>query len=115
MKNPQIFRSSWAWEYSGYDNAANQLFHTTDDSSILNLTNYADPLYDQLVDDAQAERDPIKQAALYNQSEALLLDKAVVVPLFCGRFQMVVSAKVDQYPEPARFRRLRKCNPQLTR
>ncbi len=99
-KNPQLFRSGWTWDYSGYDNGANQLFHTTDDASN-NLTDFAVAQYDQLTEKGQAESDPAKQAADYQQAEAIMLDQAVVIPLVWGRFQTVLSPKVDQYPQNA--------------
>ena len=95
-----MFRAGWNWDYSGYDNGANQLFHTTDDASN-NLEDFSVAQYDQLVDKAQAEGDAAKQASLYQQAEAIVLDQAVVIPLIFGRFQTVLSPKVDQYPQNA--------------
>lgn len=99
-KNPQMFRAGWAWDYSGYDNGANQQFHTTDDSSN-NLEDFSVAQYDQLVDKAQAEGDAAKQASLYQQSESIVLDQAAVIPLIHDRFSTVLSSKVDQYPQNA--------------
>ena len=101
-ENPQMFLNGWAWDYPGYDNGTNELFHSKDkyDTSN-NISDFSAPTYDKLTDNALKEPNAAKQAQLYQQAEAFQLNSGVTVPLFHGRFQTVLAQNVDTYPESA--------------
>ena len=90
--------SGWALDYPGQDNVLNQLFHTSDDSSN-NRSDFSSGKFDQLTEQGRSAPDPAKSASLYNQAEALLLDTYSIIPFRWGRFQTVLSSKVDTYPQ----------------
>ena len=101
-ENPQMFLNGWIWDYAGYDNGANELFHSKDNfDASNNLSDFSAPTFDKLTDAGLKESNPVKSAKLYNQAETFLLNSGVIVPTFHGRFQMVLANNVDFYPQGA--------------
>jgi oligopeptide transport system substrate-binding protein len=99
-ENYQMFASGWIFDYNGYDNGMNELFATNDEVSN-NSVDFSVADFDKLVAAAKSEPSDTKSAALFNQSETLLLDSAVVIPTFHNRSQNVVTDKVGTYPVTA--------------
>ena len=101
-ENPQMFLNGWIWDYAGYDNGTNELFHSKDNyDSSNNISDFSAPTFDKLTDAGLSESNPAKAAKLYNQAEAFLLNSGVIVPLFHNRFQEVLASNVDFYPQGA--------------
>lgn len=62
-----------------------QVRRTIGSTSTLHTTNhggYNNPEVDALLDQAEKETDPVKQAELYKEAQAIALDEAAIVPLF---------------------------------
>ncbi len=75
-----ISNNCWA---SGEPNY--QIRRTIGSDSTLQLTNhggYNNPDVDALLDEAQTELDPARQAELYKQAQAIALEEAAIIPLF---------------------------------
>lgn len=97
--NPQMFLNGWIWDYAGYDNGANELFHSKDDfTASNNLSDFKAPTFDRLTEQALTEPNPAKRAKLYQQAESFLLDSGVMIPTFHGRVAMVLAKSVDFFP-----------------
>jgi peptide/nickel transport system substrate-binding protein/oligopeptide transport system substrate-binding protein len=71
----------WAWfaDAPDPDNFLFLLFHS---KSPRNVTGYASPVVDRLVAQARRETDPGRRAGLYRQAEQLVVDDAVVIPIW---------------------------------
>ena len=96
-ENPAMYQDGWIWDYNGYDNGLNELFGTQDEVSN-NHTDFSVGAFDKLINDAKAQPDKAKSAALFNQAESIMLDNQAVIPLTWGRNQNVLSPKVAAYP-----------------
>jgi ABC-type oligopeptide transport system substrate-binding subunit len=74
----EMFRAGWVADLPDPADFL-ELFRST---SPRNDTGFADPRYDRLLDQAAAEADPGRRLALLREAEAILLEEAVVIPLF---------------------------------
>jgi oligopeptide transport system substrate-binding protein len=99
-ENYQMFASGWIFDYNGYDNGMNELFATNDEVSN-NSVDFSVAEFDKLTAAAKSEPNDAKSAALFNQSETLLLDTSIVIPTFHNRSQNVINDKVGTYPVTA--------------
>ncbi len=69
----------WIADYPDPEDFLRVLFHTgASDNSI----GYSNPAVDKLLDEALAEPDANKRAALYQQAQQKIIDDAVVIPLY---------------------------------
>jgi oligopeptide transport system substrate-binding protein len=76
-----ICRSGWYADYPTYDNFMYDLFHS-DAIGGSNHGMYSNPEFDALIDEAKSTTDKDKQAELFQQAEAILLnDDIAVIPL----------------------------------
>jgi ABC-type transport system substrate-binding protein len=75
---PPLSFTSWTQDYPDPTNFFDMRFHSRliAEEGSLNDSFYADPAADALMDQARAERDPERRAALYRQLERLLYDAA---------------------------------------
>lgn len=89
--NQEIFRLGWVAAYPSADAVLAPLFRS---DSPNNLTGFADPAVDALLDRARAEPDAAARAALYQEAERAVLDRVPLVPI--GQFELhaVVSDRV---------------------
>jgi oligopeptide transport system substrate-binding protein len=76
-----ICRAGWYADYPTYDNFMYDLFHSDSADGGNNYSNYKNPEFDQLVDDAKATTDPDKQAELFQKAESILLEDSAVIPI----------------------------------
>jgi len=61
-------------------------------------------VYDQLVDGARRATDQEARIRMYQQADTLLVEEAPVVPLYYGRFHLLVKPWVRRYPtSPAKL------------
>jgi ABC-type oligopeptide transport system substrate-binding subunit len=75
----QFFRSGWIADYNAYDNMLWPLFGN---GSADNHSQYVNPKFDGLIDQARRTTDAAKRNDIYQQAESLVLnDDSVVVPL----------------------------------
>lgn len=79
---PAVFRYYGTWDYPDADSMLYGVFHS---ESLLNFTNWSNPTFDQLVEEARFEPDVAKRRDLYAQAEQILVyDDAAIVPIFYG-------------------------------
>jgi oligopeptide transport system substrate-binding protein len=80
-----ICRWNWVADYPTYDNFLFDNFHSSS-APAPNFGNFADPAFDELVDEGRATRDPAERAELFRKAEDLLLNEDVAaIPMFWGR------------------------------
>ena len=77
---PQVWRLGWCYDYPDADNFAKGVFRSDSGN---NHTNWANPQYDELVDQAALETDEAKRHDLYVQSEKILVEEdAAIMPVY---------------------------------
>jgi oligopeptide transport system substrate-binding protein len=74
----QVFRSGWIGDYNDAFTFAEILRSTAGQ----NDTGYANPEYDRLLDEAQAELDLDRRAALLEEAERVMLADMPIIPLY---------------------------------
>lgn len=74
----QVYRATWISDY----NDASSFLNLLDSRSGLNDPGYANPRYDERLDRAAAEADPVARQALMAQAEAIIGDDTPVIPLY---------------------------------
>ena len=94
----QMFDIGWIMDYPDPEDIIDLLFHST---SRQNNTNYSNPEFDALVEQARTESDFTKRAELYQEAERILLEEAPWVPLFYGRDHIVVKPYVQGFDPQA--------------
>ncbi len=76
---PAVFRLGWGADYPDPDNFMRVFLSNSGN----NHTNWANPEFDRLVEEAAVEIDPEKRQALYNRAQRMLLEQdCVIIPLF---------------------------------
>ncbi len=90
----QVRYSGWAADYPDAEDFLYYLFYS---KSTQNHIHYANPQFDALVERAQAEADPGKRLDLYHQAEQVLLDDAVVLPIYHSNIATQVKPWVTGY------------------
>jgi ABC-type oligopeptide transport system substrate-binding subunit len=76
-----VCRAGWYADYPTYDNFMYDLFHSDAADGGNNYSNYKNPEFDDLVDEAKATTDIDEANDLYHQAETLLLEDAAAIPL----------------------------------
>jgi oligopeptide transport system substrate-binding protein len=77
---PQVWRLGWCKDYPDPDNFLATVFYSTSGN---NDTNWANPQFDALVDEARTEEDLQKRKDLYAQAEDILTrEDAAMIPIY---------------------------------
>ena len=76
-----VCRAGWYADYPTYDNFMYDLFHSDSANGGNNYSNYQNPEFDQLVDEAKATTDLDQQGELFREAESILLEDSAVIPL----------------------------------
>jgi oligopeptide transport system substrate-binding protein len=96
------FLYAWFADAPDPDNFLGPLFHS---KGARNVTGYANPVVDGLLETARRESDPLRRADLYRHAEKLVLDDAPIIPFwhysYERRFQPYVrSIEVNGLGDP---------------
>jgi oligopeptide transport system substrate-binding protein len=94
------FRGGWFSDYEDPNNWYNVLWDSREDPGMFN-TGWADPEYDRLVRQAQAELDRAKREQLYAQAEEVLAKGYPAIPVFHYAGRTLVKPWVSGF-EPSR-------------
>jgi oligopeptide transport system substrate-binding protein len=89
----QVFRSGWIGDYNDAYTFA-QLMHSQNGQ---NDPGYRSAAYDALLDQAAAEVDPVRRAALLEAAERQLLDDVPLIPIYFYVSKRLVKPWVDGY------------------
>ena len=93
-----FFRYAWHADAPTPDAFISPLFES---GSTDNLANFTDPDVDRLLEDARAEVDPARRAALYRKAERIILEKAPLIPILFISTQAVFQKTVQGIDLPA--------------
>jgi oligopeptide transport system substrate-binding protein len=89
-----VFRAGWGADFVGYDNFMYPLFHSASVGSD-NLARFGNAEVDKLINEARRTSDEAKRSALYQRAEAIILDQAIVIPLWWNKWSTLLSSKVN--------------------
>ncbi len=91
---PHIFRMGWVSDYPDPDNFLNLMTSYSDN----NHTNWGNPKFDKLIEDASSEISKDKRRAMYSQAQKILTETDVpVIPLFSGVRHVLISERVKGF------------------
>ncbi len=80
-----FFRGSWIADYPDAENYLALFYSKNFSPAGPNYTRYYSPVYDSLYEQALAETDHGRRTELYHRMDQMIMDEAVVVPLFYDR------------------------------
>ena len=89
----QISRDGWVADYNTVTTYTN-LYQCNNQQ---NNSHYCNPQFDKLVNQANIEKDPTKQTALYRQALQIPLNDYAVIPLFQYTIQVLVKPYITGY------------------
>jgi oligopeptide transport system substrate-binding protein len=76
----QVYRLAWGYDYPDPNSFLYDVFHSTAGN---NDTNWSDPEFDRLVEEARLLSDPAERAEMYAQAENLLVrEGAAIAPIY---------------------------------
>lgn len=92
---PHIYRMGWLADFPDPDNFLNLMTSYSDN----NHTNWGNPKYDKLIEQAVSEVDKEKRKKMYHEAQKILTEVDVpVVPVYSMVDHMLVSERVKNYP-----------------
>ena len=94
-KETQVFRSSWVGDY----NDAYSFLQTQQSDFGINLTGYANPRYDELLDRAVHEADLGRRRAWLEQAERLMLADHPLLPIYFYVNKHMVKPRVQGWTD----------------
>jgi oligopeptide transport system substrate-binding protein len=95
-KDFDVARAGWIGDYS---DPQNFLFLVESDNSGFNYAQYDNPEYDALLDQAAAETDLVKRAALLREAEAIFMRDLPFIPMLFYSSLSVVSLKLHGWED----------------
>ncbi len=96
-ENPgQAFRVGWAADFVGYDNFLYPLLHSKSIGAD-NRSRFGLKSVDDLINQGRQTADANKRNALYQQAESIVMDQAIVVPLYWNKWSNLLSKNVDAW------------------
>lgn len=88
---PGLFRHGWGADFPDPDNFMNMFTSYSGN----NFTQWKNPKFDSLVEEAAAEASPTKRIALYDKTQKMLTeDDVAIIPLFIDAINILVSPAV---------------------
>jgi oligopeptide transport system substrate-binding protein len=87
--------SEWCADYPDPSNFFDVVIYSDSD---LNLTGYNNIQIDQLIIEAQTERDNNKRLNLYQQIEQQIISDFTILPLYHPSINMLVNPRISNYP-----------------
>ena len=87
----QVARASWVADFADPQNFL-EVFSADDNDS-----QYHDPVYNALIKQIRNEGDVAKREALMHQAEAMILDQALVIPIYYTTEPYVASPDLHDY------------------
>jgi len=93
-RNFQLGDVAWV---ADYNDAMNFLYLQRSDTGSQNYSDYNNPKFDGLLDQADREPDLAKRAALLQEAEKLMMDEAVVMPIWLYINSNLVSPRVTGF------------------
>lgn len=101
--NSALWRTAWVADYPSPENYLN-LFHSKhipddpSESTFYNAYRYSNPEFDRLYDEAVKTLDDAERMALFAKADQILIDDAVVMPIYYDSYERLMSRKVKNFP-----------------
>ncbi len=101
--NSTMWRTAWVADYPDPENFLN-LFHSKhipddpNERSLYNAYKYQNPEFDALYDQAVQTVDDTERNALFAKADQLLIDDAVVMPIYYDSYERLLAKKVKNFP-----------------
>ena len=77
-------------------NALREIYHTPDGSRVLeSLVGGYDPKLDELLEQGTGESDPAKREEIYKEAQQIIIDKAMIIPIYVFPYTVAASNKVN--------------------
>jgi oligopeptide transport system substrate-binding protein len=92
----EVVRAGWIGDYS---DPQNFLFLVESDNTGFNYANYENPEYDALMDQAAAETDLVKRAAILKSAEEMFMRDLPYIPLLFYSSHSLVSPKLKGWED----------------
>ena len=98
-----FWRIGWVADYPDPENFLNLFYsknlpeNATDDAYI-NSVRYTNPEFDEAFVAARRESDPVKRMELFAQADQILMDDAVVMPLYYDDYIRLLNPQVRNFP-----------------
>lgn len=100
-----FWRDSWVADYPDPENflclfvSQNHIGSSENDNAYLNSVRYENPLYDSLFARAIREVDPVKRNQMYLELDQILMNDAVVMPLYYEEFTRLIPSYMQNFPQ----------------
>jgi peptide/nickel transport system substrate-binding protein len=91
----QVFRASWIADYPDAENFLSLFYSKNFCPKGPNYTRYSNKMYDELFAQSQKETEKLKRFALYNKMDNMIVNEAVIVPLYYDVAVRLVQGKID--------------------
>jgi len=100
--NSALWRTAWVADYPDPENFL-YLFHSkhlkgNPETTFYNPYRYKNPAFDALYDQAVSTKNKAERMALFAQADQLLIDDAVVMPIYYDTYERLLSKKVQNLP-----------------
>jgi peptide/nickel transport system substrate-binding protein len=101
--NSALWRTAWVADYPSPENYLT-LFHSEhipddpSESTFYNAYRYSNPEFDRLYDEAVKTLDDAERMALFAKADQILIDDAVVMPIYYDSYERLMSRKVKNFP-----------------
>jgi peptide/nickel transport system substrate-binding protein len=98
-----FWRIAWVADYPDPENFLN-LFYSKNlpedasENAYINSVRYTNPKFDEIFVAAKRESDPIKRMELFAQADQILMDDAVVMPLYYDDYLRLLNPQVRNLP-----------------
>ncbi|MBK7957637.1 MAG: ABC transporter substrate-binding protein [Bacteroidetes bacterium] len=98
-----FYRLGWVADYPDPENFLN-LIHSmhipknANDKAYINSFRYRNPAYDALYDEAKKTIDEDERYALYTKMSQIIVDDAVVMPIYCPKIYRLLSPHIRNLP-----------------
>lgn len=92
-----LYTYSWWLDYPDIQNALEPTLHSRNIPRNGNGAHFNNPVYDQLLDQADSENDPAKRMELYQQAEDLAIDEVAWIPTYHRTSYVAVQPWVKNY------------------
>lgn len=98
-----FWRSAWVADYPSPENFLNMFYgkYVPDDKSKMSLVNfsrYKNPEYDKVFEMALREVDETKRMDLFAQCDQMIIDDAVVMPIYYDTYQRLIQTNIANFP-----------------
>ncbi len=90
-----FFRASWIADYPDGENYLSMFYSKNFAPNGPNYTHYSNPKFDELYESALMETDPQKRIAAYKMMDKMIMDDAVIVPMYYDQVLRFTQSNIE--------------------